>query len=211
MLVGRLEEHLHRASTVRVRRCVGEPGGRHEDEIGVVELVVLDRLGVADDPQHVSLTGGPTHAAGGPAARGGRRRPGPPGRRPGRRSGRRTSWPSRRRPSARPSARCQSPHRFATFGRRGRDGDREPRRVRANRSHRSERGPDRIGRRRPPRAAVRVDRGHAGPAPEATGRWSTTTALGTTTIRPPWPQPRAELDRRHVEVVAPGGRPPDAS
>ena len=34
---------------------IGEPGRRHQDQVGLLELTVVDGLGVADDPQHMAL------------------------------------------------------------------------------------------------------------------------------------------------------------
>ena len=55
-VVGRLQHDLHRG--VRpLLQVSGEPRRRHQHQIGGVELLVADRLGMADDPQHVPLAG----------------------------------------------------------------------------------------------------------------------------------------------------------
>ena len=52
--IRRLEQNLDRCVGSIADMC-GQPGRRHEHEVGVVVFVGLDRLRVADDPEHVAL------------------------------------------------------------------------------------------------------------------------------------------------------------
>ena len=127
VVVGRLEEHLDRRRGPGPE-VVGEPGRRHQHEVGGVELVVLDRLGVADDPEHVALAGAAPNRLQAPQHQ--VHVTGPSGRIVGPVRGLEPDLVTEpAQPAASPSARCQSPHP-RDLGRRRGDGDGEPERVR---------------------------------------------------------------------------------
>ena len=196
-VVGGLQHDLHRRGRP-APQVVGEPGRRHQHEVGRVELAVVDRLGVADDPQHVPLARRSGAPAGAPAAPGGRRRRVRPGRRPDRRSAAAPRGPAAAgsRPAPAPGANRPSGRRPWPTG---------PRTVIANRNAGSGRPSGRSGGngRRPPGAARRRTDRSPQPTPGRPGR--------RRTAGPAAPARAGGRPPRHPAPTPPGRRPPAAA